>query len=172
MKEGLTAKLVLMSKDSSVQQTWTEDPVDYIEPWETVLNYALSVERAFNENKWKEILTDLQYAVTREGATERPFTGIYDKHFEKGVYNCICCGIELFHSEGKYNSGCGWPAFHSESKGANILRLEDLSHGMRRVEVKCSNCDSHLGHVFEDGPRQFGGERYCINSASLDFTEE
>ena len=86
--------------------------------------------------------------------------------------NCICCGIELFNSEGKYNSGCGWPAFHTESKGANILRIEDLSHGMKRIEVKCSNCDSHLGHVFEDGPRQYGGERYCINSASLDFMEE
>ena len=149
-----------------------EDPVEYIESWETVLNHALSVEREFNDKKWKENLTDLQYAVTRQGATERAFTGIYDKHFEKGVYNCICCGIELFNSEGKYNSGCGWPAFHTESKGANILRIEDLSHGMRRVEVKCSNCDSHLGHVFEDGPRQYGGERYCINSASLDFMEE
>ena len=149
-----------------------EDPVEYIESWETVLNHALSVEREFNDKKWKENLTDLQYAVTRQGATERAFTGIYDKHFEKGVYNCICCGIELFNSEAKYNSGCGWPAFHTESKGANILRIEDLSHGMRRVEVKCSNCDSHLGHVFEDGPRQYGGERYCINSASLDFLEE
>ena len=149
-----------------------KDPVEYIDSWETVLNHALSVEREFNEKKWRENLTDLQYAVTREGATERAFTGIYDKHFEKGVYKCICCGIELFNSEGKYNSGCGWPAFHSESKGANILRIEDLSHGMRRVEVKCSNCDSHLGHVFEDGPRQYGGERYCINSASLDFMEE
>lgn len=149
-----------------------KDPVEYIESWEIVLNHALSIEREFNEKKWKENLSDLQYAVTREGATERAFTGIYDKHFEKGVYNCICCGIELFNSEGKYNSGCGWPAFHTESKGANIQRIEDLSHGMRRVEVKCSNCDSHLGHVFEDGPRQYGGERYCINSASLDFLED
>ena len=149
-----------------------KDPIEYVESWESVLNHAISIEREYNQKKWKENLTDLQYAVTREGATERAFTGIYDKHFEKGVYNCICCGIELFNSEGKYNSGCGWPAFHTESKGANILRIEDLSHGMRRVEVKCSNCDSHLGHVFEDGPRQYGGERYCINSASLDFLEE
>jgi len=149
-----------------------KDPIEYVEPWETVLEHALTVERQFNEKKWKEDLSDLQYAVTRKGATERAFSGIYDKHYEKGVYNCICCGIELFSSEGKYNSGCGWPAFHTESVDANILRIEDLSHGMRRIEVKCSNCDSHLGHVFEDGPRQHGGERYCINSASLDFLEE
>jgi peptide-methionine (R)-S-oxide reductase len=72
----------------------------------------------------------------------------------------------------KYNSGCGWPAFHSEHDSANISRIIDISHGMKRVEVRCSSCDSHLGHVFEDGPSQFGGERYCINSVSLDFEEE
>lgn len=149
-----------------------EDPVEYVEPWQVVLSNALRIQREHNEKKWKDELSDLQYAVTRKGATERPFTGIYDKHFEKGVYSCICCGKDLFSSQSKYNSGCGWPAFHTETPEANIKRIQDLSHGMIRVEVKCSDCDAHLGHVFNDGPRQHGGERYCINSASLDFKEE
>ena len=149
-----------------------QDPVEYVEPWDVVLHNALKIQTEHNEKRWKDELTDLQYAVTRQGATERPFTGKYDKHFEKGVYNCICCGKKLFTSEGKYNSGCGWPAFHTEETSANISRIQDFSHGMSRTEVKCSDCDSHLGHVFNDGPRQFGGERYCINSASLDFIEE
>ena len=149
-----------------------KDPVEYIDSWETVLNHALSVAPSRVTAYCRSVRFSLHFFSLNSLSTERAFTGIYDKHFEKGVYNCICCGIELFNSEGKYNSGCGWPAFHTESRGANILRIEDLSHGMRRVEVKCSNCDSHLGHVFEDGPRQYGGERYCINSASLDFLEE
>ncbi len=102
--------------------------------------------------------------MTRNSATERAFTGIYDKHFESGTYYCICCNHPLFDSTGKYNSGCGWPAFHSEHKSAKIARIEDYTHGMSRMEVRCSKCDAHLGHVVNDGPREHGGERYCINS--------
>ena len=121
---------------------------------------------------YKEKLTELQYIVTRQSGTERPFTGIYNSEKRKGIYKCICCELELFSSEGKYDSGCGWPAFHSELETASIRRIQDNSMGMIRIEVRCSKCDAHLGHVFEDGPAAFGGERYCINSASMIFEED
>ena len=149
-----------------------KDPVMYQQDWQQVLDHALSVEKEYMDKIYREKLTDLQYQVTRNSATERAFTGIYDKHFVKGNYYCICCNHLLFSSQSKYNSGCGWPAFHSEELNANIARISDTSHGMVRVEVKCSKCDAHLGHVFNDGPQEYGGERYCINSAALIFKEE
>ena len=149
-----------------------KDPVIYQQDWQQVLDHALSVEKEYMDKIYREKLTDLQYQVTRNSATERAFTGIYDKHFVKGNYYCICCNHLLFSSQSKYNSGCGWPAFHSEDLNANISRVTDKSHGMIRVEVRCSKCDAHLGHVFNDGPKEFGGERYCINSAALIFKEE
>ena len=121
---------------------------------------------------WRSRLTTLQYHVTREAGTEMPNTGIHNMEERDGSYYCICCEHILFTSEMKYRSGCGWPAFHTEHTDAGILRIEDSSHGMRRVEVRCGSCDAHLGHVFDDGPTQFGGERYCINSASMDFVPE
>ena len=148
------------------------DPVEYVDSWEVVLSNAVKVEMKHKDEYYREKLTDLQYMVTRQGGTERAFTGIYDKERREGIYRCICCGHILFTSSNKYDSGCGWPAFHSESEGAGILRIPDNSMGMLRIEVRCSKCDAHLGHVFEDGPRSFGGERYCINSASLNFEEE
>lgn len=146
-----------------------EDPVEYQDDWSEVLSHALAIESKYMDKVYREKLTEIQYQVTRNSATERAFTGIYDKHFETGNYHCVCCGKLLFSSTGKYNSGCGWPAFHTEDGNANISRINDYSHGMARVEVKCSKCDAHLGHVFEDGPLQYGGERYCINSAALEF---
>ena len=148
------------------------DPVEYTEPWEVVLSNAVKVEMMHKDQYYREKLTELQYMVTRQGGTERAFTGIYDKESREGIYRCICCGHILFTSLNKYDSGCGWPAFHSESEGAEIIRIQDNSMGMSRIEVRCSKCDAHLGHVFQDGPRSYGGERYCINSASLDFEEE
>ena len=148
------------------------DPVEYTEPWEVVLSNAVKVEMMHKDQYYREKLTELQYMVTRQGGTERAFTGIYDKESREGIYRCICCGHILFTSLNKYDSGCGWPAFHSESEGAGIIRIQDNSMGMSRVEVRCSKCDAHLGHVFQDGPRSYGGERYCINSASLGFEEE
>ena len=124
------------------------------------------------DTEWRSRLTTLQYHVTRESGTEMPNTGIHNMEERDGCYNCLCCGHKLFTSEMKYHSGCGWPAFHTEHQGAGIRRLEDRAHGMLRVEVRCGSCDAHLGHVFRDGPAEFGGERYCINSASMDFIQE
>lgn len=112
-------------------------------------------------------LTPEQYRVTQQSGTERPFTGQYDKHFEPGIYVDVVSGEPLFASSAKFNSGCGWPAFSKPID--NVTEHGDNSHGMRRVEVRSKHGDSHLGHVFNDGPREMGGLRYCINSASLRF---
>ena len=122
--------------------------------------------------EWRSRLSPLQYHVTREAGTERPNTGLLYMEERDGSYYCICCGHILFTSEMKYHSGCGWPAFHTEHPDSRIRRLTDKSLGMVRIELRCGSCDSHLGHVFDDGPGQFGGERYCINSASMDFVPE
>ena len=148
------------------------DPIEYIEPWEKVLQNAITTENDFKDEEYRIRLTKIQYDVTRNSATERPFTGEYWDEKREGEYLCICCGRKLFTSEMKYDSGCGWPSFHTEHEDANIEQIEDRSHGMYRVEVKCSYCDAHLGHIFNDGPMNKGGKRYCINSASIDFVEE
>ena len=114
-------------------------------------------------------LTPEQFRVTQESGTERPFTGAYDKHFEPGLYVDIVSGEPLFASSSKFNSGCGWPAFSKPVDKAMVTEHRDRSFGMERVEVRSKHGDSHLGHVFTDGPREMGGLRYCINSASLRF---
>jgi len=124
-----------------------------------------------NEAEWKQQLDPEQYRVLREKGTERPFTGKYDLHFDKGVYSCAGCGSVLFTSESKFDSGCGWPAFYKKADEGKIVEHVDRSFGMMRTEVLCGNCGGHLGHVFPDGPRPTG-MRYCINSAALDFKEE
>ncbi len=129
---------------------------------------APKVEKS--EEQWRAQLTDLQYWVTREAGTERPFTGEYNFHKEAGRYVCVCCGADLFDSNTKFDSGCGWPSFDRHIKDENVTLIEDYSHGMQRVEVRCAQCDAHLGHVFDDGPTETG-QRYCINSASLGFTK-
>ncbi|MDE1163322.1 MAG: peptide-methionine (R)-S-oxide reductase MsrB [Acidobacteriaceae bacterium] len=121
------------------------------------------------EAEWREQLTPEQFHVLREKGTERAFTGaLYDKK-EDGLYHCAACGAALFKSDTKYDSGCGWPSFWEPITPNAVIYHEDVSFGMKRVEVTCATCGSHLGHVFPDGPRQTTGERFCINSVSLGF---
>ena len=128
-----------------------EDPVEYVTSWNEVLQGALKAQ--------------LRFHVMKQNGTERPFTGEYDKHFESGRYYCAECDKLLFSSEAKFDSGCGWPAFSQEVPDAEITQLKDTSHGMVRIEVRCSKCDSHLGHLFHEAR----GPRYCINSICLNF---
>ena len=123
------------------------------------------------DEEWRQELTPEQYRVARQKATERPFTGKYYDSKEKGKYKCAACGNELFSSEAKFDSGCGWPSFTAPTDEDNVRTEVDTSHGMVRTEVLCSSCDAHLGHVFDDGP-QPTNLRYCINSVVLDLDKE
>jgi len=122
--------------------------------------------------QWRERLTPEQYAILRQKGTERAFTGQYEKNKAAGEYVCAGCGQPLFESDAKFQSSCGWPSFVRPAQAGAVEESSDLSHGMVRTEVVCSKCEGHLGHVFPDGPREQGGLRYCINSASLEFKPE
>jgi len=124
------------------------------------------------EAEWKQELTPEAYHVMREKGTETPFSGEYVHAKEKGMYRCRACGAELFSSDAKFDSGTGWPSFTEPANLAHVELKEDMRHGMRRTEVRCKNCDSHLGHVFDDGPADTGGQRYCINSVCLTLDKE
>jgi peptide-methionine (R)-S-oxide reductase len=124
-----------------------------------------------DEGEWRETLSPEQYDVLRRKATERPFTGRYVHEKRSGVYHCAGCGAELFSSDTKFESGTGWPSFTEPADRANVALHDDHSHGMHRIEVTCAACGGHLGHVFPDGPGETG-ERYCINSCSLEFDEQ
>lgn len=123
------------------------------------------------EEQWREKLTPEEFRVCRQKGTERPYTGELLNVKDNGEFTCKCCGALLFKSDHKFDSGCGWPSFYEEAAEGNIEYIEDFSHGMHRIEIICSHCDSHLGHVFPDGP-QPTGKRYCVNSVSINFNPE
>jgi peptide-methionine (R)-S-oxide reductase len=121
------------------------------------------------EVEWKKELTPEQYSVLREKGTERPFTSELNDKYDDGVYVCAACNTELFYSDNKFDGHCGWPSFDNEiGDGSRVKKIKDFSHGMARTEIICTNCNSHLGHIFDDGPTQTGN-RYCVNGISLKF---
>ena len=122
----------------------------------------------FSEEEWKQKLSSEEYRVLRKKGTEAPFSGKYNAFFDKGIYTCKGCGQKLFNSKNKFHSSCGWPSFDKSIKGS-INYIEDYSHGMNRIEIICSKCGGHQGHIFNDGPSETG-KRYCVNSISVDFT--
>lgn len=137
----------------------------------TVQNSTRKDQIVKSEEEWKKELSPEQYKVLRQQGTERAFTGKYWDHHEKGMYICAACGLELFDSQTKYDSGSGWPSFYQPADKEVVSETHDTSYGMNRVEVHCARCGGHLGHVFEDGPDPTG-LRYCINSLSLDFKKK
>ena len=132
------------------------------------MNYQVSK----SEDEWREELTPVEFHILREAGTERPGTGELLNEDRVGTFSCRGCGAELFKSETKFDAHCGWPSFYEPKAGDAVELIEDNSHGMSRTEVRCAACGSHLGHVFEDAPQTPTGDRYCINSVSITFTQE
>lgn len=131
-------------------------------------NQTMKKKVTKTEAEWKEILSPQEYYVLREKGTDRPGDGGYTKHFEKGTYHCAACDAQLFESGSKYESHCGWPSFDDAIEGS-VAYVLDKSHGMMRTEIICTNCDGHLGHIFDDGPKDTTGKRYCVNTTSIRF---
>lgn len=125
-----------------------------------------------SEEQWKEELSPEQYYVIRQKGTDRPYTGKYDQHWEAGTYECAACGNELFTSDTKFDAGCGWPSFYEALDKTKIIEKKDTSHGMVRTEILCARCGGHIGHVFDDGPKDKTGLRYCVNSTSINFKSD
>jgi len=141
-----------------------------------LFNYTLNAQNnsktdlkvSKTEEEWKKILTDQQYYVLREKGTDRPGDDGFTKHFEKGTYFCAACDAQLFKSDSKYESHCGWPSFDDAIEGT-VQFTPDTSHGMVRTEITCNSCGGHLGHIFDDGPKDTTGKRYCVNTTSIKF---
>lgn len=165
----IAAYISIQSSKSDNKNNYTEGLID------STKNKNKSIRENFEimktDEEWKKELSPEQYRVLRQKGTERPFTGKYNDHKEEGTYSCAACGNELFSSENKYDSGCGWPSYWTVLAKDKIILQEDKTYGMIRTEVLCAKCGGHLGHVFDDGPEPTG-LRYCINSASLNFTKK
>jgi len=149
-----------LTKESSIEHLEKSKSSENKEDW-----------KSKSDEFWRENLTELQYQVTRKSDTEYPRTGFFDQFNEEGDYFCSCCGEILFKSESKFDAGCGWPSFDEVAAQGKINYFEDHSLARKRIEVKCANCDAHLGHVFDDGPTSTG-KRYCINSVCLGFKKK
>ncbi len=167
--KGVSALLLASVSDLAAARHLFAEAVDQIKVWSVDKGtYIMTSIVTKTDEEWRQQLTPEQYNVTRKHGTERAFTGEYDKHYEPGVYQCVCCGQDLFHSDHKFDSGTGWPSYYQPVAKENIGLSKDRSWLMVRNEVHCSRCKGHLGHVFEDGPKPTG-LRYCINSVSLTF---
>lgn len=160
----IVLSLTTLILNFSCQNTTNKPTQNKTSPMQTSMNKT--------EEEWKKILSPEQYYILREKGTERPYTGEYNLHFEKGKYTCAGCGEELFTSDQKFESHCGWPSFDNEIGGGDkIKKVKDFSHGMIRTEIVCAKCGGHLGHIFDDGPTKTG-MRYCVNSLSLKFKSD
>lgn len=168
-KIGLILGISLFTACSGNSQDKPADKKSTEAKKETTMKQELQINRT--EEEWKKILTPEQYYVLREKGTDRPFSGKFTMHKEKGMYTCAACGNELFTSDMKFDSNCGWPSFDREIEGGKIKQVRDTSHGMIRIEILCAKCGSHLGHIFDDGPT-VTGQRYCVNSTSIGFEPE